>query len=218
MKNEELRLYVGVLLASTAIITFFILNDFTEPQDAIRHAAFQVASIMTTTGFATTDFDKWPEICRALLVVLMIIGASAGSTGGGVKCSRVIIMFKSMKQELKRILHPNTVNCIRVDGEVVMPETVRLVYVFLGLYSIISMVSILIISVDGYSLETSLSAVMACINNIGPGLHLVGPMGNYSQFSNVPKVVLTLNMLLGRLEIFPLVILTFPSIWKRARL
>ena len=218
VKNEELRLYVGVLLASTAIITFFILNDFTEPQDAIRHAAFQVASIMTTTGFATTDFDKWPEICRALLVVLMIIGASAGSTGGGVKCSRVIIMFKSMKQELKRILHPNTVNCIRVDGEVVMPETVRLVYVFLGLYSIISMVSILIISVDGYSLETSLSAVMACINNIGPGLHLVGPMGNYSQFSDVPKVVLTLNMLLGRLEIFPLVILTFPSIWKRARL
>ena len=217
-RNEELRLYIGIFVISTGIISFFILKDYAGASDSIRHAAFQVASIMTTTGFATTDFNKWPEFCRALLVLLMIIGASAGSTGGGVKCSRVLILFKNLKQELRRLLHPNTVSCIRMDGEVVPPETVLFVFVFLGLYAIISLVSILIISVDGFSLETSLSAVMACINNIGPGLHIVGPIGNYSQFSDFSKVVLTINMLIGRLEIFPLVVLAFPSIWKRARL
>jgi trk system potassium uptake protein TrkH len=217
VKNEELRLYIGILVASTAVIALFIANSYEGVQNSIRHAAFQVASIMTTTGYATTDFDKWPEVCRALLIVLMIIGASAGSTGGGIKCSRVIILFKSMKQEMKKILHPNTVSSIRVDGEVVLPETIRQVFVFLGLYACISVFSILIISLDGYSMETNLSAVMACINNIGPGLNMVGPMGNFSQFSNTSKTVLTLNMLLGRLEIFPLVILAFPGIWKRAR-
>ncbi len=215
-KNEELRLYIGTLVVATGIVFFFILRDYSG--DAIRHAAFQVASIMTTTGFATADFNIWPEFCRALLVMLMIIGASAGSTGGGVKCSRVLMLFKSMKQELKRLLHPNNVSCIHMDGEVVAPETVRFVYVFLGLYASISLISILIISANGFSLETSMSAVMACINNIGPGLHIVGPTGNYSQFSGLSKMVLAMDMLIGRLEIFPLVVLAFPSIWKRARL
>jgi len=218
VRNEEFRLYAGILLVSTAIVTVFIMKDYTGLQDSVRHAAFQVSSIMTTTGYATADFDKWPETCRALLILLMIIGASAGSTGGGVKCSRLIILFKSMKQELKKILHPNTVSSIRMDGEVVPSETVRLVYVFFGLYGVISLISILLVTLDGFSLETSVSAVMATINNIGPGLALVGPMGNYSQLSNSSKVVLTLDMLIGRLEIFPLLVLCFPSIWKRSRL
>jgi len=217
VKNEELRFYIGILVASTAVITLFIAKSYDGVQNSIRHAAFQVASIMTTTGYATTDFDRWPEVCRALLIILMIVGASAGSTGGGIKCSRVLILFKTMKQEVKKILHPNTVSNIRVDGELIMPETVRQTFVFLGLYASIALFSVLLISLDGFSLETNMSAVMACINNIGPGLSMVGPMGNYSQFSNASKIVLTLNMLLGRLEIFPLVIMVFPSIWKRAR-
>jgi len=217
VKNEELRFYIGILVASTAVITLFIAKSYDGVQNSIRHAAFQVASIMTTTGYATTDFDRWPEVCRALLIILMIVGASAGSTGGGIKCSRVLILFKTMKQEVKKILHPNTVSNIRVDGELIMSETIRQTFVFLGLYASIALFSVLLISLDGFSLETNMSAVMACINNVGPGLSMVGPMGNYSQFSNASKIVLTLNMLLGRLEIFPLVIMAFPSIWKRAR-
>ncbi len=216
-KNEEFRLYTGILLVSTAVITLYILGQYPTLGDAVRHAAFQVVSVMTTTGFATADFDKWPEFCRALLVLLMIVGASAGSTGGGVKVSRVLILFKSLKQELKRILHPNTVSVIRMDGEIISRETVRSTFVFFSLYSVISLFSILFVSMDGFSLETSMSAVMACINNIGPGLHLVGPTGNYSQFSDASKGILSLNMLIGRLEIFPLVVMCFPGIWKRAR-
>jgi len=215
-KNEELRLYTGILLVSTAAITLYVLDRFA-PADAVRHAAFQVVSVMTTTGFATADFDKWPEFCRTLLLLLMIVGASAGSTGGGIKVSRVLILFKSLKQELKHVLHPNTVSVIRMDGEVVSQETVRSTYVFFGLYSLIALFSILFVSTDGFSLETSVSAVMACLNNIGPGLAVVGPMGNYAQLSDASKGVLSLNMLIGRLEIFPILVMCFPGVWKRAR-
>ena len=217
-KNEEIRLYFGVILVAIAICTLSVLPQFKgEWEPAIRHSAFQVASIITTTGFSTTNFDLWPQLCRMLLVLLMIVGACAGSTGGGVKCSRVLILWRAVREEIKRMLHPNTVSTLRMDGESVPRTTVVNTFAFLGAYSFIAFGSMLLIALDEFSFDTNLSGVMACLNNIGPGLGIVGPAGNYGAFSDFSKIVLSVDMLIGRLEIFPILMLFTPKIWKRAR-
>jgi len=218
LRNEELWFYLGIMFSFGLIIFFNLLPSMPgQAGDAIRHSFFQVSSIMTTTGFATVDFNQWPQLSRTLLVVLMIIGASAGSTGGGFKCSRVLILFKCLHREVYRMLHPNTVKQIHMDGEPVPREAIRNAYAFMCAYCLIAIVSTVLISLDGFSLETNLTAMLATLNNIGPGLDLVGPAGNYSMFSNFSKIVLSVNMLLGRLEIFPIIIMCMPTVWKRSR-
>ena len=185
--------------------------------DALRHSFFQVSSIMTTTGFATADFNIWPQFARTLLVGLMLMGASAGSTGGGFKVSRVIMLFKALKWELRRALHPNAVGRVHIDGDTVSKDTISNTYAFLVAYCLIIIFSTLLLGLEHTSFETNLTAVIACLNNIGPGLDMVGPMGGYADFSVLSKIVLILNMLLGRLEIFPMLILFVPGVWKKAR-
>lgn len=217
-RNEELWMYFGILLGSSVIIFFNILPSMPgEAADAFRHSCFQVASIMTTTGYGTVDFNLWPQLSRTILVTLMLVGASAGSTGGGIKCSRVLILAKCLFREIHRMLHPNTVKQIHMDGEPVAREAIRNAYAFLSVYCLITIGSLLLLSLNNFSFETNMTAVFACLNNIGPGLDMVGPMGNYSAFSNFSKLVLSMDMLLGRLEIFPIIIACIPSVWKRAR-
>ena len=218
LRNEELRMYLLIMVLFSLLIFVDILPLFPgHPGDALRHSCFQVASIMTTTGYATADFDLWPQLSRTLLVVLMIVGASAGSTGGGMKCSRVLLLLKSMNRQVRRMLHPNTVKHVSMDGEVVPPETIQNTFAFLSAYCLIAITSVCLISLDNFSLETNLTAVLSCLNNIGPGLAAVGPMSNFSAYSDFSKLLLSLNMLLGRLEIFPIIIAFVPSVWNRAR-
>ena len=216
VRSEELWVYLGVLLGTMTVIATDIRPLFPTLREAFHHAAFTVSSIMTTTGFATVDFNAWPQLSRSLLVVLMVIGASAGSTGGGVKCARIVLLFKSLSSQIKRMLHPRSVNLVRADGHIVGEETLQGVSTYMSAYCAIAVVSFLILSLDDLSLETNLTAVLACLNNIGPGLDMVGPTSNYSMFSDLSKVVLMLDMLLGRLEIFPLLILLSPRTWKKA--
>lgn len=216
VRSEELWVYLGVLLGTMTVIATDIRPLFPTLREAFHHAAFTVSSIMTTTGFATVDFNTWPQLSRSLLVVLMVIGASAGSTGGGVKCARIVLLFKSLTAQIKRMLHPRSVNLVRADGHIVGEETLQGVSTYMSAYCAIAVVSFLILSLDDLSLETNLTAVLACLNNIGPGLDMVGPTNNYSMFSDLSKVVLMLDMLLGRLEIFPLLILLSPRTWKKA--
>ncbi len=215
LKCEEARWYIGIIAASTAVITVFIANMYGSVGEALRHAFFQVSSIITTTGFATTNFDLWPAVPKGILVLLMFIGACAGSTGGGIKVSRLIILVKSIGKELKQIIHPKNITKIRLDGKVVEHDTVRSVNVFLVTYLLIFAVSVLLISIDNKDLVTNFTAVAATFNNIGPGLAQVGPIENFGCFSNFSTVILTIDMLAGRLEIFPLLILFMRDTWKR---
>ena len=215
LKCEEARWYIGIIAASTAVITVFIANMYGSVGEALRHAFFQVSSIITTTGFATTNFDLWPAVPKGILVLLMLIGACAGSTGGGIKVSRLIILVKSIGKELKQIIHPKNITKIRLDGKVVEHDTVRSVNVFLVTYLLIFAVSVLLISIDNKDLVTNFTAVAATFNNIGPGLAQVGPIENFGCFSNFSTVILTIDMLAGRLEIFPLLILFMRDTWKR---
>lgn len=215
--NEEVLLYLGIMGGSIALITGNILSHYGgNIRKALHEAAFAVSSIMTTTGFATEDFDLWPQLSRSVLVVLMVVGACAGSTGGGIKCARLLLLWKSLSARLHQMLHPRSVSLIRVDGAVVREETIQGVNTYMAAYCAIGVVSFLILSLDNLSLETNLTAVLACLNNIGPGLDLVGPTSNYAHFSDLSKIVLMLNMLLGRLEIFPLLIMLSPRTWKKA--
>lgn len=215
-RNEELKVYLGILFTAIAVITLNTRSFYNGWFDAFHHAAFQSASIMTTTGFATVNFDLWPELSRYILIILMFVGACAGSTGGGIKISRIIILFKSLKIEIEKMMHPNSVKVVKLNKKTITEPTIRGVNVFMIAYTAIVVFSILIISVDNFSFETTVTSVIACINNIGPGLDMVGPSGNFSEFSDVSKLVLCMNMLLGRLEIFPLIMLFAPSTWKQS--
>ena len=215
--GEELRLYLGIMLGSMALITWNILPLYGGSVHAALHdAAFSVSSVITTTGFATADFNLWPQLSRTILVILMVVGACAGSTGGGIKCSRVLLLLRSLRTRMRQMLHPRSVSLVRLEGRTVGEETVQGVYTYMTAYCAIAILSILLLSLDNLSLETNFTAVMACLNNIGPGLDLVGPTGNYAHFSDLSKLVLMLNMLLGRLEIFPLLIMLSPHTWRRA--
>ena len=172
---------------------------------------------MTTTGYATADFSQWPTLSRYVLLLLMFIGASAGSTGGGIKVSRFIIMFKSLKRESLRILHPQAVKLIKLDKISLPEDVINGTGTFMVVYFGITVVSMLLVALDGFDMETSVSAVAACINNIGPGFGMVSPVGNFSGFSDFNKIVLTLDMLIGRLEVYPMLLLISPAIWRRKR-
>lgn len=217
IKDEEMHLYFFVILAAVIVIVISIWPLFPDsPADAIRHAAFQVVSIITTTGYATVDFNYWPEVCHIVLMLLMIIGACAGSTGGGVKCSRILIFSRSLRVETERMLHPNMVRPVKMDGKSVPDETVRNIYGYFGVYCIIAILTTLLLSLDGFSFKTTFSAMLTCLNNVGPGLDAVGPMNNFADLSNGSKLLLSLVMLIGRLEIFPILLLFAPGVWTRA--
>lgn len=215
LKSSELRWYLIIILGSVALITANILPLFNSLGDAVRAAAFQVSSVITTTGFATANFAVWPEFSKAILLFLMICGACAGSTGGGLKVSRLVILAKAAHAEIARMLHPRAVRTLKFDGKGVEASRVHSVIVFFVLYMGLMAVSFLLISLNGFDFETNLSAVFACFNNIGPGLGLVGPLGNFSEFSPLSKIVLCLDMLFGRLEIYPILLMFLPSVLKR---
>ncbi|MCI8513872.1 MAG: TrkH family potassium uptake protein [Lachnospiraceae bacterium] len=214
-ENEELRWYLIVVGTSILLIMWNILPMCSSVWEAFRYSSFQVSSIITTTGYGTADFNLWPSLSRNILVVLMIVGACAGSTGGGIKVSRLIILFKSLKREISRVLHPNLVKRVKMEGRAISDEIVRNTLVFFFAYILIVVFSILLVSLDGYDLVTSATSVFATISNIGPGLELVGPVGNFSMFSGFAKLVLTFCMLAGRLEIFPVLIVFSPRAWRR---
>ena len=212
---EEVRWYFGIVFITGTLITLNILPLYDGFFDALKHAFFQVGSLVTTTGYSTTDFNLWPEFSKTILVLLMIIGACAGSTAGGFKISRMMILLKSIKVELSQMLHPREVKKIRIDDHVVKPEVLRTAQVYLMLYWTIFLVSILLISVDNFDFTTNFTAVAATFNNIGPGLAGVGPMSNFAAYSIFSKFVLMLGMLIGRLELYPIILLMMPATWKR---
>ena len=213
-KDEELRLYVLIVVVSIGLIFWNLQGFYATHEETLRHAAFQVGSIITTTGYATTDFDLWPSFSKMILVGLMLIGACAGSTGGGIKVARVLLLFKSLRRNIRQVLRPKSVQVIRSNGQVVDETIVRNTNAYLAAYVIIIFVSVLVVSLDGFSPTTNLTAVFACFNNIGPGLEAVGPTCNYTGFSPFSKIILILDMLAGRLEIFPILALLSRNTWR----
>lgn len=216
-KNEELRLYFGIAAGSIILIAINISRMYNTIYESVHHAAFQVVSIMTTTGYGTVDFEQWPAFSKAILLSLMFIGASAGSTGGGLKVSRVLLLMKSIRRTIRKALHPRRVQPVYMDGRAVSEEVCDNVNAYLAIYCVILVLSFAIISVDGFSIGTNFSAVASCFNNIGPGFELVGATQNFSIYSDLSKIILSLDMLLGRLEIFPLLLLLSPDTWSRRR-
>ena len=214
-KDEELRMYLGVAFVSIVLITLNIRPLYDTLEETIRHAAFQVSSIMTTTGYATTDFDLWPSFSKSILLILMVIGASAGSTGGGFKCIRVLLLLKILRRNIRQILNPQKVMVVRNNGRAVDEKVLANTNAYLAAYVIIIIISVLLISLDGFDFETNMSAVLACFNNIGPGMAAVGATCNYAAYSVFSKIVLSINMLAGRLEIFPILVLLSRSTWTR---
>ena len=213
-KMSEIKVYLAVIAIVTAIICFSVRGLYGSFGEALRHSFFQVATIITTTGFATTDFDLWPSVAKFLLLGLMILGACASSTGGGIKIARFQIMFKSVKREIQSYIHPKTVKKIHVDGKTVDSEVIHSVALYFFIYLIIFATSMFIVSFEGHDLVTIFSSVAATFNNIGPGLSLVGPTQNYSFFSGLSKWVFIFDMLAGRLELMPLIVFLAPTTYK----
>ena len=211
---EEVKGYLGVIFVAIVIISADLVQNSKNLFRSVTDASFQVASVITTTGFSTTDFNLWSQTSKLVIVVLMFIGACAGSTGGGIKVSRFIILIKTVIKELNSYIHPKSIKKIKIEGKPVPHEVVRSVNVYFITFVLLFSGSVLVISFDGYDLVTNFTAVAATINNIGPGLELVGPTQNFSLFSHFSKIVLMFDMLAGRLELFPLLILFHPEIWK----
>lgn len=216
-QNTELKVYLGIFLVSTAVITFNILPLYNgNVADSIRNAAFQVSSIVTTTGYATADFGLWPGISRTILFILMFIGACAGSTAGGMKVSRLVLLFKTIKREIKRLIHPRSVGSIRMDGKKVDDSITSGVTVYFAVYMIAILIIFIVLSFGYYSdIETNLTATVSCFNNVGPALGFAGPSSNYAMFTPVSKIALSVAMLLGRLEIYPVLIMFTPKAWSK---
>lgn len=212
---EEVRWYLLIILGSVLVITWDIYKMYPTLHETVRHAFFQVGSIITTTGFSTVDFDTWPQLSKTVLIILMFIGACAGSTGGGIKVSRIIILLKSIRKELSMMIHPRMIKKIKTDGHSLSHETLRSTNVFIAVYFIILFASVLLIGIDEFDFTTNFTAVAATLNNIGPGLEMVGPTQNFSIFSPFSKCVLIFDMLAGRLELFPMLIILLPSCWKK---
>ena len=214
-RDEELRFYLGTVAVSTCIIAVNIRGLYDTLGETIRHAAFQVASIITTSGFATADFDLWPNLSRTILLCLMFLGACAGSTGGGLKCARAMLLAKSVRRNIRQSLYPEKVEVVRMNGNPISERVMANANVYLTAYALILLASWLIISLDGFSVTTNFSAVVSCFNNIGPGLEAVGPTCNYAGYSVLSKLVLIFDMLAGRLEILPMLALCSTSTWRR---
>lgn len=215
LKNEELWAYLGIVGVSIAIITGNILKIYGTVAHAFRYASFQVGSIITTTGFATADYDQWPELSKSILLALMFVGACAGSTGGGIKVSRLLIIVKSIRREVRKMLHPNAVTIIKVNGKKIGQDTLKNVNLYLTCYIIIMIVSILLVSIDNFDFATTFSGVLTTMSNVGPGISKVGPVMSFQPFSAVSKLVFCFDMLIGRLEIFPYLLLLSPELWRR---
>ncbi len=213
-QDEELRFYLGMVAGSILLIAWNVRGFYGSVGETFRHAAFQVSSIVTTTGFATTDFDLWPSFSKAIILALMIIGACAGSTGGGFKCGRALLLIKSLRRNVRQILHPRKVQVVRVNGQMVAERVLDNTNAYLAAYAFIVVFSFIVISIDGFSPMTNFSAVMACFNNIGPGLEGVGPTCNFGDYGLISKAMLIVDMLAGRLEIFPILILFSRSTWS----
>lgn len=214
LKSEELRVYIGIIAISTIVIGVNIRGSFPSIWSALQQAFFQVSSVITTTGFATVDFNLWPSLSKSVLILLMFVGACAGSTGGGIKVSRIVILWKDIKNEIASYIHPRSVRTIRVEGKKVNNEIVNSVKTYISLYLVIFIGSVLLISFENFSFETNFTAVAATLNNVGPGLDGVGPMENFAKYSSFSKCVMMFDMLAGRLELIPMVILFNPSVWK----
>lgn len=216
LKNEELKYYVLIIVSAIVLITINILKIYGDNfGEAVRASSFQVASIVTSTGYATADFNLWPTVSKMLIVFLMLVGAMAGSTGGGIKTIRIVIIMKAIKREINKILHPKRIQSVKIDGKVVEEETISGVFLFIAAYAVIALIAMFIISFDGFDLITTTTSVITTLSNIGPGLELVGPTGNFSAFSDLSKTVLSFCMLAGRLEIYPMLILFSASVWKK---
>ena len=214
IRDEELRAYVCVILIAVTLIVLDLRGYYDTLGETVRHAAFQVGTVLSTTGFATTDFDKWPAFSKTILLCLMFAGGCAGSTAGGFKFGRVLLVFKILGRNIRQILHPNRVLVVRNNGTVVDEKILQNTNGYLAAYAILIVFSFIAVSVDGFSIETNLSAVVSCFNNIGPGFDVVGPMCNFASYSWFSKLVLTLDMLIGRLEIFPILVLFSRSTWR----
>lgn len=214
LRDEELHLYIGIAVSSVLLVAADTRQLFPTLADTFRHAAFQVSSIMTTTGYATTDFDLWPSFSKGILLCLMVIGACGGSTGGGIKCGRVVLLLKSLRRNIHQALHPQKVEAVRMNGQIVEERVLENTEIYLSAYVLIVAISFLFLSLDGFSITSNFAAVLACFNNIGPGLEAVGPSCNYGSYSDLSKFVLIIDMLTGRLEIFPILVLFSKSTWK----
>ena len=213
-KDEELRMYLGIVAASILLITWNLRGYYDTFGETLKHAAFQVATIVSTTGFASADFDVWPGLSKAVLFFLMMMGACAGSTAGGFKCGRALLVIKSTMRSVRQVVHPNKVQAVRVNNHPVDEKVLQNTNAYLAAYIMLFALSFLLISADGFSLTTNLSAVAACFNNIGPGFEVVGPTCNYANFSMFSKLILIIDMLAGRLEIFPILILFSSATWR----
>ena len=218
-RNSELKCYIGIILTAILLICvnlYTVGGYFGTKEEIFRHSSFAVSSIITTTGYGTSDFSRWPEFSRVILLILMIVGASAGSTGGGMKVSRVLILYKAARAEIRHMIHPNTVEVMTMDGKKVPKDVIHGTTAFFIVYFLLLILSVLLISLDGFGTETTLSATLATMNNIGPGTSaMIGPLGSFADFSILSKLVMILNMLLGRLELFPMVLLLRPSTWRK---
>lgn len=215
LKFEELWIYLGIVAVSTAIIAFNISSIY-KPYDAFHQSFFYVSSIISTTGFGLTDVNKWPELSKTVIIILTFIGASAGSTGGGFKISRIILLFKEVRKEFSLLVHPRNVKLVKMDGKAVNHDIMRTTSMYLVLYIGVFAISFLLVSIDNMDFTTSFTAVAANLNNTGPGLGAVGPVGNYADFSILSKIVFIFDMLAGRLELYPLLLLFAPSAWKKS--
>ena len=215
IKSEELWIYVGLIVLSTGFIAVNVFSQYGNFGETLRHSLFQVSSIITTTGYSTADFNLWPTFSKAVLFLLMFIGGCAGSTAGGLKVSRVILLFKKISREIRHTLHPRSVNSIKLEGKQVSENTISSVGTYFAVYSFILIGTFLIISLDSFGFETNFSATVACFNNVGPGFASVGPIASYAEYSALSKIVLSFAMLFGRLEIYPLLIFFMPKLWRR---
>ncbi len=215
IKSGEFWAYVGIAVGAVALIAVNIAPMYSSFGETIRHACFQVSSIITTTGFSTVDFNLWPTLSKIVILGLMFSGACAGSTGGGFKVTRLVLIVKSIKQEFRRMLHPRSVSVVKFEGKVVDKTVINSLGVYLGIYLFSFICIILLISIDPFDVETHFSAALSCFNNIGPGLASVGPMSSFADYSGFSKIVLSFAMLLGRLEIYPLLIALSPSTWTK---
>ena len=207
--------YCGIVVTAIVLISVNIRHLYPTLSETVRHAAFQVSTIITTTGYSTTDFDLWPAFSKGILMFLMVVGACAGSTGGGLKVTRLLLLVKSLRSNVGKVLNPRRVRLVRNNGEVVSQQLLDNTNAYLAAYVCIIILSYILISIDGFSIGTNFTAVLACFNNIGPGLEAVGPMCNFSGFSDFSKLVLSMDMLAGRLEIFPILVLFSRNTWRK---
>lgn len=215
LKSTELKFYLGVIAVSIFVVWINVRPLFGTAGEALRHTAFQVATVMSTTGYATTDFNLWPSFAKTVLLLLMLMGACAGSTAGGLKCARVVILIKKIRREIKKLLHPRSVSTMRYEGKSMENQIVSSTSSYLVVYIIILCVCFVVVSLDGFDMETNLSATVACFNNIGPAFGAAGPASNYAAFSPISKIALSFAMLFGRLEIYPMLIALSPSTWSK---